>query len=282
MSCAGFETLIALSVSGDLSAGEAARVETHLSECAPCRALAADLSADLQWFQNAHREPADHNTLHQVRTRVMRQLETRQSRWNRPFGGFTPLDWRWQWITVTAAVAVVLAGIVWQGRPSAELPTEITANAPGSGSRPAADLPRNPAPHSNANAPAAPRGASDRVPKPSVAAAARPAEKRAPAASRHSEPVTPEPVQSPRPESGLTDNLTAGLTDGPPLDESSAGVPVAASGEHGKERAPTVEFVLVAGEEADAAPVESVRVRMPTSNPGIVVYWLMDEKDKGD
>jgi hypothetical protein len=38
-------------------------------------------------------------------------------------------------------------------------------------------------------------------------------------------------------------------------------------------------FVVSAG-EPDAPPVEGVRVRMPSSNPDIVVYWLMDAKDK--
>jgi hypothetical protein len=68
------------------------------------------------------------------------------------------------------------------------------------------------------------------------------------------------------------------------IEEPFARTLAAESGERSEERArqPTAEFVLVPGEEPDAAPVESVKVRMPTSNPGIVVYWLMDERDKGD
>jgi hypothetical protein len=274
MTCAGFETLIALSVSGDLSAGEAARVEAHLNECMSCRALAEELTADLQWLQNAHRQPADGNTLHQVRARVMRQLEIKQSRWNRPFGGLTAFDWRWQWIAVTAAVAAVLAGIVWQGPPSAEPRSEIAADALERGSRAAADLARNLA--RQTDAPAATSGPSDGVPEASVSAAAPPDEKRAREESSHGAPARPEPRPSPQTESALA----AGLA----VKEPSADTFEAESGERSEERArqPTAEFVLVPGEEPDAAPVESVRVRMPTSNPGIVVYWLMDEKDKGD
>jgi hypothetical protein len=42
------------------------------------------------------------------------------------------------------------------------------------------------------------------------------------------------------------------------------------------------DVITVPIEEPGEAPSETVMLKMTTGNPDIVVYWLMDDQDKGD
>jgi anti-sigma factor RsiW len=76
MSCSKFETDIALYAGGDLPAGRIARVESHLAECADCRALAADLRASQSLLAELRDEPLEDAMLLQVRQRVLAEVNT--------------------------------------------------------------------------------------------------------------------------------------------------------------------------------------------------------------
>lgn len=267
MSCMEFENLVALSVSGDLDAGEAARVRAHLSDCAACRALAEDLSGDLERLQSAHREPADRVMLQQVRASVMRRLESEQNRW-RPFGGLPALAWRWQWVAVTAAVAFLIAGAAWWLRPHAEPRTEV-ADAPAAG-RARPDAPRDTGRQPPAPTPNLPANPGD--PDTGLAAARDPRS----AITNNRESLDVPPGAASDPVGALrTQNEPS---KPPPLPAQ----PLAAESGEALPQQLKAELFVVSAEEPDDPPVEGVRVRLPTSNPGIVVYWLMDENEKGD
>lgn len=245
MSCADFESLIALNVTGDLAAREAAQVQAHLNECDSCRALAEELSSDLQWLQSAHREPADHAALHQVRVSVMRQLESEQSRWNRPFGGLTALGWRWQWVAVSA-VAILLGGVAWWTRPSEQPTTTVAADAPGVETQPHA---------ANSLAELAD----------TVALPAPGKEKAVPEPDRT---INQPPETDPSTSLARSEQATG----------SASGV-LAQGGEQ-LESERQFEVVTAALPESQEVPSEAVMLKIPTSNPGIIVYWLMDDENQ--
>jgi anti-sigma factor RsiW len=76
MSCAKFEADIALYAGGDLPAARIARVESHLAECADCRALAEELRAGQALLGELRDEPLEDAMLSQVRQRVMAEVRT--------------------------------------------------------------------------------------------------------------------------------------------------------------------------------------------------------------
>jgi Putative zinc-finger len=249
MSCENLEHLIALDVAGDLTARETGQVQAHLAGCEPCRMLAEELSADLQWLQSAHREPADRAALRRVRASVMRQLESEQTRRNRPFGGLIALGWRWRWVVVSAAVSVLLGGVAWWVRPAGDANTTLAVDA----SREKQQPPANGAPGELA------RSADSRRP--------------APVATRKSERV-PEPVRSVRPqrEAEPVSRLARSSRTVSPTHAQAGGVDL-------PQRDPQIEVVTatVPPLESQQAPTEAVMLKMPTSNPDIIVYWLMDD-----
>jgi len=72
MSCSKFENDVALYAGGDLPAGRIAHIESHLAECADCRALAAGLRALLVGLRDDQIEDAlvaqlHHRVLAEVR-----------------------------------------------------------------------------------------------------------------------------------------------------------------------------------------------------------------------
>jgi hypothetical protein len=63
MSCSKFENDVALYAGGDLPAGRIARIESHLAECADCRALANELMALLSGLRDEPMEEGVRNRL---------------------------------------------------------------------------------------------------------------------------------------------------------------------------------------------------------------------------
>ncbi len=74
MSCARWEERVALFAGGDLEMAEASRVERHLSECAACCALVADLRLELDGLREVHAEPLAAAQYAAVRERVLAEL----------------------------------------------------------------------------------------------------------------------------------------------------------------------------------------------------------------
>jgi len=101
MSCSKFETDIALYAGGDLPAGRIARVESHLAECADCRALAEELRAGQELLGELRDEPLEDALVAQVRHRVL--IEVRRVGFSRR-GALAPL--------LALAAAVVLAVVL--------------------------------------------------------------------------------------------------------------------------------------------------------------------------
>jgi anti-sigma factor RsiW len=105
MSCSKFETDIALYAGGDLPAGRIARVESHLADCADCRALAEDLRASQTLLAELRDDPIADALAALVHHRVLAQLRT--TAWRAGFsprGALAPL--------LALAAAVILAVIL--------------------------------------------------------------------------------------------------------------------------------------------------------------------------
>ena len=113
MSCSKFETDIALYAGGDLPAGRIARIESHLVECAGCRALAAELRAGRALLGELRDDPLEDAMLAAVRRNVLRQL------WGRPSacGG---LSGRPYWKLALAAALVLAVVLAWPRHPPAK------------------------------------------------------------------------------------------------------------------------------------------------------------------
>lgn len=286
MSCKDFEELIALDIAGDLPASDVAQVQKHLSQCKACREFAAELSTDLEWLQSAHQEAPDPAALHQVRVGVMRQLESEQSRWTPPFGGLAAYGWRWQWV-IAAAVAILLGSLTWwnvslerpqdavavgsqdrdQQHPGIEnVPFERPAESTMAKVDPPAQTNKSAGGAATSSATARRELDPGRVRESDVPdqSADRPYEA--------TKDLVPEPQMA-----SLTPHQAQPVHKPEPSFESLD-----------SER--KVEIVTARLEEPQQAPEEAVMLKIPTSNPNIVVYWLMDdeqqpeqaEENKGD
>jgi anti-sigma factor RsiW len=121
MSCSKFETDIALHAGGDLPAGSVARVESHLAECADCRALAEELRAGQALLGELSDEPLEDAMLAAVRGHVLRQL------WGSPSacGG---LSGRPYWKLALAAALVLAAVLAWPRHRSGAAPRAAAAS----------------------------------------------------------------------------------------------------------------------------------------------------------
>jgi hypothetical protein len=242
MSCAHFESLIALNMTGDLSVREAAQVRAHLEQCAACRTLAQDLVSDLQWLQSAHREPADRAALHQVRVHVMQQLQS--ERWNRPFGGLAVLGWRWQWVAVSAAVITMLGAAGWWVKSSRAPESNMAAVASRERQQPSeTDSPGELA-HSAVPSLVEPAAVS---PEPAL----KPQRRRIADPDRRSTTEATRPGHSAHTPAGRVDELVA------------------------EEK---IEVVTAIVSDAQEETTETMMLKMPTSNPDVIVYWVVDDE----
>jgi anti-sigma factor RsiW len=124
MRCANWEDQVALLAGGDLETAEAATVERHLSECAACSALAADLRAGLDGLRDVHTEPLAEAHYAAVRARVLAELAKAPGR---------RAVWPWAWAAALAAAAagvwVVSLVLSPSTLPAPQLP-RVVATAP--------------------------------------------------------------------------------------------------------------------------------------------------------
>jgi len=113
MSCATWEERVALFAGGDLETAEAAAVERHLSQCAACNALAADLRLELDGLRQVHAEPLAAGHYAAVRGRVLAELAKAPRQ---------HAAWAW-----AAALAVAAAGacVVWVMMKPAAVPAPV-------------------------------------------------------------------------------------------------------------------------------------------------------------
>jgi anti-sigma factor RsiW len=116
MSCSKFETDIALYAGGDLPAGQIARIESHLAECADCRALAAELRALVIGLRD---EPLEDAMVAQIHQRVMAEVGGAAFSLR---GALAPL--------LALAAALVLATVLlWPGHSPKHAPVAPIARA---------------------------------------------------------------------------------------------------------------------------------------------------------
>ncbi|MGA2272883.1 MAG: zf-HC2 domain-containing protein [Bryobacteraceae bacterium] len=114
MSCAIWEERVALFAGGDLGTAEAAAVERHLSACAACSALAADLRLELDGLRAAHAEPLAAERYAAVRGRVLAELANPPRR---------RVVWAWAWAAALAVAAAAVLVVVMR-KPAAIPPPE--------------------------------------------------------------------------------------------------------------------------------------------------------------
>lgn len=100
MSCSKFESDLALYAGGDLPAGRIAQVESHLADCAGCRALVEELRTEQALLAALREEPLEDAMLARVRSRVLADLGT-------------PRPARLYWKLALAAALVLAAILVW-------------------------------------------------------------------------------------------------------------------------------------------------------------------------
>jgi len=144
MSCSKFENDIALYAGGDLPAGRIARVESHLAQCADCRALAEELRATQALLGELRDEPLEDAMLAQVHQRVL--MEVRRAGFSRR-RALAPL--------LALAAALVLAVVLMWPR---HQPAKVVVVARGA-------APSHAAPVKAGWEPAAARGAASNVRK---------------------------------------------------------------------------------------------------------------------
>ncbi len=286
MSCKDFEELIALDVAGDLPASDVTQVQKHLSQCSACRDFAAELSTDLEWLQSAHQETLDPAALHQVRVGVMCQLEAEQSRRTPPFGGLAAYGWRWQWVIATAAVAIVLGSLAWWNT-SLERPQDAVAvdSEDPNQQRPETEPPfERPAESNVAKADPPVRV----IEKKKAAISSPPARQDFDPDPLGETEVNPARTTT-RPDEALKDSSRAPQMAGlAPRKAIAARKPEPSFESLDSER--RLEIVTAQLDEPQQEPAEAVMLKIPTSNPNVVVYWLMDneqepeqiEENKGD
>jgi anti-sigma factor RsiW len=101
MSCSNFENDVALYAGGDLPAARIAHIESHLAECADCRALADELMALLSGLRD---EPLEEAMVAQVHHRVLAEIRRRAGFSRR--GAFAPL-------LALAAALVLAVALLW-------------------------------------------------------------------------------------------------------------------------------------------------------------------------
>ena len=98
MKCIKWQAEIALHAGRDLPAADVPRVESHLAECADCRALLADLRAGQSAIAQLRDGPLEDAMLAEVRRRVLQEIDAGR----RP--ALIPLVWK-----LSLAAALVLA-----------------------------------------------------------------------------------------------------------------------------------------------------------------------------
>lgn len=78
MNCSRWQRLVALSVSGDVHADQARKLDTHLEDCASCRKLEQQLQGDLDDVRALDAAGAEEMTLGSVRGAVMAQIDAKR------------------------------------------------------------------------------------------------------------------------------------------------------------------------------------------------------------
>ncbi|MGB9457799.1 MAG: zf-HC2 domain-containing protein [Bryobacteraceae bacterium] len=122
MSCARWEERVALFAGGDLETSEADAVERHLSKCAACSALAADLRLELDGLREVHAEPLVAAHYAAVRERVLAELAKPPQR---------RVAWAWAaGLAVAAAAWVVWLVVRPNVLPAPETPRVVAVAPP--------------------------------------------------------------------------------------------------------------------------------------------------------
>lgn len=103
MSCKAFEELIALDAGGDLTPAEAARLQTHLEACAPCRELAHSIGASQAALKELSEAGLDEDALARWRRGLLARIEAEPQR--------RILGWRWAWAAAAAMALVALVAV---------------------------------------------------------------------------------------------------------------------------------------------------------------------------
>jgi len=128
MSCAKFEADVALYAGGDLPAERVAHVESHLAECADCRALLDELCAEKTLLTEMRDEPLEEAMVAHVHRRVLAEVAPAQPAPAQPA--------RLYWKLALAAALLLAVVLAWprhhrvQAPLVAQVPPPSVAPAP--------------------------------------------------------------------------------------------------------------------------------------------------------
>lgn len=111
MNCAKLRTDLALHAGDDLAAKRVGRVESHLAECADCRALIAELREERELLGELRDDPLEETLAAQLHSRVMAEAAALPER--------APVRY---WKLAVAAALMVAAILLWPRQRAARTP----------------------------------------------------------------------------------------------------------------------------------------------------------------
>jgi hypothetical protein len=112
---------------GDLSAAEREAFETHLAECADCRAAADAFERSLAAFRTAPEAPVPTD----LSARILRKIRA-QSPSRRPFGVMFGIDIRWAGVFMAALLVAIIAPVLLSSKRELARPASAPAAPPDS------------------------------------------------------------------------------------------------------------------------------------------------------
>ncbi len=253
MSCERYEEMIALAAGGDLDAGDARRLDHHLSSCAGCRSFAEEMRHSQRAVRELARSPIGDEVLARVRAGVLARMAEEPAARGAVFRGpayrVPP-----RWLAAAAVLLVVLGAAVWRlgpGGPAVEAPS---APRIADAADPVRDEARI----------AEPPIAEPHIAEPHIAE------------PRIEEPVVEPPgTAAPEPEPTEHQSSRAVVAD---LETGRGSEPrPEPANEAGEVQSRPTIAALPSPEVATATPeVPPVVIHWVTDDPDVVIYWLVD------
>ncbi len=265
MNCERFDQWTALWVESDLDPRKMALVEEHLAGCSRCTELAQQLRASQQALKSLRQEFVEPGQLEAIRAGVLHELSTKEPpRWQW-------LAWiiggrrAWRYASLASLFALAAGGVVWWMAVAPHPRQEIAREAP------LLELPAAPGDSAGQSLSGARSGAANGV----ESGAARMPDDSSLVRDGRREPggISAGPPNI----AGLTIASATRATEGPAAAHDPRPVPPKPGDTGEGERTLSVEEAVINSSPGpEGLGPDSVRLRLATNNPDIVLYWLLD------